>query len=85
MNPLARPLKLACAILAAVFLTVSHGAAQQVLYGADGGGGNPLTNLYILNPTNGSILSTVGPIGFANTGAARRQWPDFPRAQPGIA
>ena len=43
--------------------------AAEVLYGADGGGGNP-SNLYILNPATGAIVSTVGPIGFAVTGLA---------------
>jgi DNA-binding beta-propeller fold protein YncE len=33
------------------------------LYGADGAGGNPST-LYRLDPRNGSVLETVGPIGF---------------------
>ena len=44
--------------------------AAQRLFGADGAGGNPATNLYLLDPTNGAIVSTIGPIGFAITGLA---------------
>jgi hypothetical protein len=44
-------------------------AWAQVLYGADGAGGN-LSNLYTLNPATGGTISTVGPIGFAVTGLA---------------
>ena len=43
--------------------------AAEVLYAADGAGGNP-SNLYILNPATGAVVSTVGPIGFAVTGLA---------------
>lgn len=54
-------------------LTVSPAWAQspqsQILFGADGAGGNP-SNLYILSPTTGAIVSNVGPIGFAVTGLA---------------
>lgn len=39
-------------------------------HGADGAGGNPATNLYVLDPTNGAIVSTIGPFGFAITGLA---------------
>ena len=50
--------------------TVAPACAQpQILFGADGAGGNP-SNLYILSPTTGAIVSTVGPIGFAVTGLA---------------
>ena len=45
-------------------------AAAEVLYGADGGGGNPDTNLYTLNPATGAVVSTIGRIGFAVTGFA---------------
>jgi hypothetical protein len=43
-------------------------AEADVLYGADGQDGNPATNLYVLDPTTGAVLNTVGPIGFAVTG-----------------
>ena len=60
-------------ILAILLLGLCMGIAcrlsASILYGADGAGGN-LSNLYILNPTNGSIISTVGPIGFSITGLA---------------
>jgi hypothetical protein len=50
-------------------LTVLTGGARaDVLYGADGQNGNPATNLYVLDPTSGAVLRTVGPIGFAVTG-----------------
>jgi hypothetical protein len=51
-------------------LPARAGGTVQVLYGADGAGGNPATNLYILDPTTGGIVTTVGPIGFAVTGLA---------------
>ena len=46
------------------------GGTAQVLYGADGAGGNAATNLYTLDPATGGIVTTVGPIGFAVTGLA---------------
>lgn len=58
--------------LAVLALAVSPTWAQpqpQLLFGADGAGGNP-SNLYILSPTTGAIVSTIGPIGFAVTGLA---------------
>ncbi len=36
--------------------------AEELLYGADGAGGNPETNLYILDPETGDIVTTIGPI-----------------------
>jgi hypothetical protein len=51
-------------------LPVRAGAPAQILYGADGAGGNPATNLYTLDPSNGAVLTTVGPVGFAVTGLA---------------
>jgi hypothetical protein len=63
---------LAIVALTVCTLTVSPAWAQsppQALFGADGAGGNP-SNLYILSPTTGAIVSTVGPIGFAVTGLA---------------
>ncbi|HYD50902.1 MAG TPA: hypothetical protein VEB21_21275 [Terriglobales bacterium] len=44
-------------------------AAGQTLYAANGGGG-VLSTLYILDPTDGAVVSTVGPIGFSITGLA---------------
>ncbi len=44
-----------------------HG--QFILYGTDGSQGNP-SELYILDKSDGSIGTTVGPIGFAVTGLA---------------
>jgi hypothetical protein len=44
-------------------------SAQEVLYGADGAGGSA-SNLYILDPSSGRVLQTVGPIGFSVTGLA---------------
>jgi hypothetical protein len=43
--------------------------AAEVLYAADGAGGTT-SNLYILNPATGAVVSTVGNIGFAVTGLA---------------
>jgi hypothetical protein len=57
------------ALMAAQALPVRAGG-EQILYGADGAGGNPATNLYILDPATGAIVTTVGPIGFAVTGLA---------------
>lgn len=43
--------------------------AACILYGADGAGNNP-SNLYVLNPFTGTVISTVGAIGPAITGLA---------------
>ncbi len=51
-------------------LGVAGNAAAQTLYGANGAGGNPATVLVTLNPVNGAVLSTIGPIGMAVTGLA---------------
>jgi hypothetical protein len=56
----------ACWALLALGATAS---AKEVLYGSNGAGGNP-SNLYILNPSSGGVVETVGPIGFAVTGLA---------------
>ena len=46
---------------------VASASNGEVLYAADGAGGNPNCNLYILNPANGAVLGTIGPIGYAVT------------------
>ncbi|HEX5854584.1 MAG TPA: hypothetical protein VFZ57_03110 [Thermoanaerobaculia bacterium] len=43
--------------------------AAEVLYAADGAAGNP-SNLSILNPATGAVVTTIGSIGFAVTGLA---------------
>jgi hypothetical protein len=54
----------------AFFLAVAAPAfAAEVLYAADGGGGNP-SKLYTLNPATGAVSTTIGDIGFAVTGLA---------------
>ena len=55
---------------AGVVLASAGTASADLLYGADGAGGNAATNLYIVNSSNGQVLKTVGPIGFAVTGLA---------------
>jgi hypothetical protein len=56
--------------VAASLALAAPAAEAQVLYGADGAGGNPAANLYILDPATGSVVSTIGPIGFPVTGLA---------------
>ena len=51
-----------------VVLIASAATSAQTLYLATGGSTN--SNLYIINPANGAVISTVGPIGFAITGMA---------------
>jgi hypothetical protein len=50
-------------------LALTGSASAELLYGTDGAGNNP-SNLYILNPSNGGVVRTVGPIGFGVTGLA---------------
>jgi hypothetical protein len=50
-------------------LAVAPLHAAETLYGADGAQGNP-SNLYILDPRNGALICTIGPIGFSVTGLA---------------
>jgi hypothetical protein len=50
-------------------LATAGSASADLLYATNGAGNNP-SNLYILNPTNGTIVRTVGPIGFGVTGLA---------------
>ncbi len=59
---------LAATIFLFLATTTSQAQSRDILYGATGGSG--ASNLYILNSTNGSIASTVGPIGYAITGLA---------------
>lgn len=54
----------ACGLLAC-----AGSASADLLYAADGAGGH-LSNLYILNPSTGAVIRTVGPIGHAVTGLA---------------
>jgi hypothetical protein len=56
-----------CALLA----VATAASAREVLYGAgaQGDGGSPST-LYILDPSSGSALQSIGPIGFSVTGLA---------------
>jgi hypothetical protein len=59
--------------VAAAFLFVLMAAgranAASILYAADGSAANP-SNLYIIDPVTGGIISTVGAIGFTVTGLA---------------
>ena len=50
-------------------LGTNFSAHAQILYGADGSGHNPATQLYTIDPTTG-IATAVGAIGFAVTGLA---------------
>jgi hypothetical protein len=52
-----------------VLAFASTASAREVLLGADGARGIP-SNLYILDPSNGSVIQNLGPIGFAVTGLA---------------
>src|SRR5262245_34944671 len=52
-----------------MLVAVSTGSDAATLYAADGAVGN-LSNLYILDPLTGGVVSVVGPIGFAVTGLA---------------
>lgn len=61
------------AICVAALLLLLGGAAPaqaEILYGTDGAATGPATNLYILNPANGGVVSTVGPVGFRVSGLA---------------
>ena len=64
----------ALSLLLAQFIVWAGPASAQVaanvLYGADGGGGNDNATLFTLNPATGVKTATVGPIGFAVTGLA---------------
>lgn len=68
-TPTLMNMRVTVALAIALAVGVPAHAAQR-LFGADGAAGNPATNLYVLDPTNGAIISTTGPIGFAITGLA---------------
>jgi hypothetical protein len=58
-------------VLSLGLLAVPAGRGEaDFIYAADGQAGNPATNLYVINTANGSVVTTVGPIGFAVTGMA---------------
>jgi len=59
---------LAATIILFLAATTSQAQSRNILYGARGGGN--LTDLYILNPSNGSVLVDLGPSGFSITGLA---------------
>jgi hypothetical protein len=54
-----------CGLLA----SAATATGAQLLYAADGAGGN-VSNLYVLDSSNGSVVRTVGRIGYAVTGLA---------------
>jgi hypothetical protein len=54
----------ACGLLA-----LAGSASADLLLGANGAGNNP-SNLVVLDPSTGSVIRTVGPIGFGVTGLA---------------
>ena len=56
-------------VLLGLFLAGLTVAQAQVLYGANGAGGNPATSLVTINPATGAA-TVVGPIGFSVTGLA---------------
>jgi hypothetical protein len=60
---------IAVALAVCCLIVPSAWSDAAVLYGADGAQGN-LASLRILDPDTGSVLSTVGPIGFGVTGLA---------------
>src|SRR6266513_5698416 len=59
---------LAATIFLFLAATTSQAQSRDILFGARGGGN--LTDLYILNPSNGSVLVDLGPSGFSITGLA---------------
>lgn len=60
----------AAAIAAALALTPSALAQDQILLGADGTGGNIANTLQVLDPATGATLETIGDIGVSVTGLA---------------
>jgi hypothetical protein len=59
------------ALVLSMFLItgVNSASAQQLLYAADGAGGNS-ASLMILDPDNAQVLEIIGPIGYSITGMA---------------
>lgn len=57
------------ALVVGCIIVPSAFSEAAVLYAADGAAGH-LSSLVIVNPANGAVVSTVGPIGFAVTGLA---------------
>jgi DNA-binding beta-propeller fold protein YncE len=55
--------------LTALFAVSTSVQAAPLLYGADGSGGLS-SNLYIIDAATGSVVETIGPIGFSVTGLA---------------
>jgi hypothetical protein len=55
----------------ALLACASAASAREVLYGAgaEGDGGSP-SILYVLDPSTGSPIQTIGPVGFSVTGLA---------------
>ena len=64
----------AFSVLLASFVVWAGPAQAQLvgdeLFAADGGGGNPNTTLYKVNPATGARMETIGEIGFSVTGLA---------------
>ena len=58
-----------CMLAGAFGALVAATTTGQVLYGTTAAN-TTTSNLYILNPATGAVVSTVGPIGFAVTGLA---------------
>src|SRR2546423_15055363 len=57
---------LAATITLFVAITTSQAQSRDILYGAIGNG--TLSDLYILNPSNGSVVADLGPTGFSISG-----------------
>ena len=58
-----------CMLAGALGAFAAAVASGQVLYGTTAAN-TTTSNLYILDPATGAVVSTVGPIGFAVTGLA---------------
>ena len=56
-------------LLAGLAMLFATQASAQLLYAANGAGGN-LADLVILDPATGAVVQTIGPIGFSVTGLA---------------
>jgi hypothetical protein len=69
LNRVRKCLVVLAASVCGLLASAATASGAQLLYAADGAGGN-VSNLYILNPDTGAVVRTVGPIGFAVTGLA---------------